>query len=157
MKWNPFNAWTGVRSFWDNICVHERGYFLLQLPHLMYLLSLHGSRDTIWKQTKSEIPSMLELVCAGSGKTSGFLFGLSAPSPNRINIYILQKHMPYVTIVQEVCNCQNCQKFSILNCQNLAKIFKNVKTLKNCPKLSKCWSGHVSSSLWSNVSKVTSL
>ena len=37
------------------------------------------------------------------------------------------------------------------------KLSKNVKTCKKLSKLSKCWSGHVSPSLWSNVSKVTSL
>ena len=30
-------------------------------------------------------------------------------------------------------------------------------SVKYCQKLSNCWSGHVSSSLWSNFSKVTSL
>ena len=33
----------------------------------------------------------------------------------------------------------------------------NYTTFRKKEKLSKCWSGHISSSLWSNVSKVTSL
>ena len=49
----------------------------------------------------------------------------------------------------------------------LSKVFKIVKSFQNCQKLLKLsktnsklltgWSGHVSSSLWSNVSKVTGL
>ena len=34
---------------------------------------------------------------------------------------------------------------------------QNDQKCKNCHKLSRCWSSHVSSSLWSNVSKVTGL
>ena len=56
-----------------------------------------------------------------------------------------------VTIVEIFKKCKNCQ-----HCQKLSKVFKIVitcQTVKNC----QCWSGHVSSSLWSNVAKVTSL
>ena len=70
--------------------------------------------------------------------------------------------------VKIVKNCQNCQKHSkivktLKNCPNyqklskLSKIVRIVEVVENCQKWSKCWSGHVSSSLWSNVSKVTSL
>ena len=50
---------------------------------------------------------MLKLVCASSGKTSKFLFGVSAPALNRIKIYIPNSpETPYHTIVQEVHQSQ---------------------------------------------------
>ena len=74
------------------------------------------------------------------------------------------------------CDCQNC-KNNVKNCQNreklsnfpkmvkimstIVKIVKSCqhcKQFKNCQQMTKlptCWSSHVSSSLWSNVSKVT--
>ena len=79
----------------------------------------------------------------------------------------LTKLSEIVKIVKIVWNCQKLSKLSKI-VKKIAKIVKQnskiVKIIKNCkkksqklPKLSKCWLGHVSSSLWSNVSKVTGL
>ena len=78
----------------------------------------------------------------------------------RLETWIMSKLSKIVKIGQKLSKIvkivKNCQKLSksVKNCQKLSKIVKN---FKNCQQLSKCWSGHVSSSLWSNVSKVTGL
>ena len=90
---------------------------------------------------------------------------------------LFKGHNVIVHIV--VLNCQKCNQClkchvsghkNFQNSENSSKIWKIVKKLskivnivkivkivKNCQKISKCWSGHVSSSLWSSVSKVTGL
>ena len=68
-------------------------------------------------------------------------------------------------IAKNCLNFQNCPKLLklskiVIKCQKLSKnskLSKRIKMVNKIKKLSKCWSGHVSSSLWSNVSKVTSL
>ena len=63
----------------------------------------------------------------------------------------------------EVLNCQkqfhNFFRIDILGCPLNVFILKNptLKLFSKCICLSFCWSGHVSSPLWSNVSKVKSL
>ena len=54
------------------------------------------------------------------------------------------ENSPKVVKIVKKCqkNCQNCK--SCQNCQS-------------CQQLSKCWSGHVSPSLWSNVSMFNSV
>ena len=56
-------------------------------------------------------------------------------------------------IVKIVENCEKMSKI-VKNCQNCQKLSKLSKFSKKKSKLSKCWLGHVSSLLWTNVPKV---
>ena len=64
-------------------------------------------------------------------------------------------------MVKKCQNCHDCQIVKLSNCPKWSKIAKivincqNFQKCQNCQQLSKCLSGHVSSWLWSNVSKVT--
>ena len=79
---------------------------------------------------------------------------------SRIVFSIVKMAKAIVWIVKIVVNCQKLSNLKKKNqirkkIEKWSELSKFVKTVKK--KLSKCWSGHVSSSLWSNVSKVTSL
>ena len=56
---------------------------------------------------------MLELVCARSGKTSGFLLGFSSPSLNRIKIYAISH------------NCSRSTSITISNMWLFLKVREN--------------------------------
>ena len=127
----------------QEICARSWGCYSSKSASSIYHLA--GSTKSEWKNAFQHLNINIARI-ANAVQCDNLLSG---------NNYCHEFRFSNVRIVISVSNVtslQDCQKFSN-NCQTLQKKIKKLKT----KKLSKCWSVHVSSSLWSNVSKVTGL